>query len=314
MGSAWGLPAIVVINGMAGDLFPLRLAIFAFIAGMSLLPAIAVASGPEAGGAAGSKPGEAPEPFDAEHIFGFVDGSDIGEKGEQEIESITVGRVGRIGNYANAANETSYRNTITDFLRLSVGTLTDYYHIVNVPGYDNRNAATFSGLTGEVRVNLLNRAESLVGLSVSFNPEWRQFDPDSGARAVNTALPVSILMDKDVIPGKLFLGSSLTYAPSFIRVASSWEHDDNITATAAASYALTPVLFAAAEIRHENMAVNGDFIAHALYIGPSIYYKILPNLSIKFAWAAQIPDAGARTLDLTTYDRNQFELHLSYSF
>jgi hypothetical protein len=273
-----------------------------------LLAGEAIAKGSPAAG------GEAEEPFDAEHIFGFVDGSDIGEQGEQEIESVTVGRIGRIGSYNNAANETSYRNTITDQIRLSVGTETDYYNIHNVAGYENISAATFSGLTAELRVNFFNRQTSPFGLSVSFNPEWRQFDPDSGARSLNYELPVSVLFDKEIITQKLFVGSSLTYGPEFLRVDHSFEHDDSLTVTAAASYQVAQNIFAAAEIRHENTAVNGDMVAHALYVGPSVYYKLLPNFSIKLAWAAQIPDVGARSLDLTTYDRNQFELHLSYGF
>jgi len=266
------------------------------------------------GDSAETKGGEAGEPFDAEHIFGFVDGSDIGEKGEQEIESVTVGRFGRIGSYNNAANETSYRNTLTDNIRLSFGTETDYYNIHNVAGYGNISAATFSGLTAECRVNVLNRATSAFGMSISFNPEWRQFDPDSGARAQNYALPVTLLLDKELIEQKFFAGSSLSYAPSFLRVNNSFEHDDSLTVTSAGSYQVVRNIFAAAEIRHENTAVNGNVTAHALYVGPSIYYKVLPNLSVKVAWAAQIPDVAARSLDLTTYDRNQFELHLSYGF
>jgi hypothetical protein len=261
-----------------------------------------------------AKGGEAGEAFDAEHIFGFVDGSDIGDQGEQEIESVTVGRIGRIGSYNNAANETSYRNTITNYVRLSVGTETDYYNIHNVEGYGNISAATFSGLTAEFRVNVLNRQSAPFGMSISFNPEWRQFDPDSGAKAQNYALPLSLLLDKELIQQKLFAGASLTYSPSFLRVNNGYEHDDSLTVTSAISYQAVQNIFAAAEIRHENTAVNGNVIAHALYVGPSVYYKVLPNFSIKLAWAAQIPDAGARSLVLSTYDRNQFELHLSYGF
>ncbi|MDR3464287.1 MAG: hypothetical protein P4L76_18440 [Beijerinckiaceae bacterium] len=289
--------------------------VFPFTLALLILPQNLLAEEAGAKGeSAETKGGEAPEPFDAEHIFGFVDGSDIGEKGEQEIESVTVGRFGRIGGYNNAANETSYRNTMTDNIRLSFGTLTDYYNIHNVAGYGNISAATFSGLTAEFRVNVLNRATSPFGMSISFNPEWRQFDPDSGARAQNYALPVTLLLDKELIEQKLFIAASASYAPSFLRVNDSYEHDDSVTVTSSASYQVVQNIFAAAEIRHENMAVNGDVIAHALYVGPSLYYKVLPNLSVKVAWAAQIPDVGAKSLDLTAYDRNQFELHLAFSF
>jgi hypothetical protein len=35
--------------------------------------------------------------FDTEHIFGFAEGSDIGSKGELEIESVTIGSFGELG-------------------------------------------------------------------------------------------------------------------------------------------------------------------------------------------------------------------------
>ena len=63
--------------------------------------------------------------FDTEHIFGFAEGSDIGSKGELEIESVTIGSFGELGSYSNIDNETSLRYGVTNELRLSIGTLTD---------------------------------------------------------------------------------------------------------------------------------------------------------------------------------------------
>jgi hypothetical protein len=37
---------------------------------------------------------------DSEHIFGFTEGADIGDKGESELESITIGRLGKQGDFA----------------------------------------------------------------------------------------------------------------------------------------------------------------------------------------------------------------------
>jgi hypothetical protein len=38
--------------------------------------------------------------IDTEHIFGFAEGSDIGAKGELEIENITIGGFGALGSYS----------------------------------------------------------------------------------------------------------------------------------------------------------------------------------------------------------------------
>ena len=75
---------------------------------------------------------------DSEHIFGFTEGADIGDKGESELESITIGRLGKQGDFAILTNETSYRYGVEQSFRASVGILTDYYSVHDTPGYLNR--------------------------------------------------------------------------------------------------------------------------------------------------------------------------------
>jgi hypothetical protein len=226
--------------------------------------------------------------FEDEHIFGFAEGSDIGSKGEAEIESATVGSFGRLG--------------------------TNIYSISGVPDLTDRHETTFSGLIGEARWNIFDRASSPFGMSLSFNPEWRQFDPDSGEKTASYALPLTLLIDKEIIPERFFATANFVFTPSFLRVHDARGHDDAITLIVAGAYALTPNLLAGAEIRHENLAENGTFGAHALYIGPSLYYRLTEQLSAKAAWAAQIPDFGSSRLDLTTYQRHQVELQFAYHF
>lgn len=131
--------------------------------------------------------------IDTEHIFGFSEGSDIGSKGEREIESVTIGSFGKIGSYNNVDNETSFRYGVADHLRLSIGTLTDYYNIHAVPGLDDRSAATFSGLISELRWNIVDRATNSFGMTLSINPGWRGFDPISGQKSANYAVPATLL-------------------------------------------------------------------------------------------------------------------------
>ena len=255
---------------------------------------------------------QAPD-LDTEHIFGFAEGSDIGAKGEREIESVTVGSFGKIGSYGNVDNETSFRYGVTDQLRLSFGTLTDYYGIDNSPGLPNRGIATFSGLIGEMRILILDRTKAPFGMTFSLNPQWRQTDPASGEKTGNYAIPATLLLDKEAIPDKLFFVANLIYTPSFLRVDNWRAHDDAFTMIAGGSYALGSRLFAGAEIRHENLAQNGAFIAHALFVGPTLFYRFSPVFTAKVAWAAQIPNAGSR-LDLVSYERHQVELQIAYNF
>ncbi len=252
--------------------------------------------------------------IDSEHIFGFSEGSDIGEKGEREIEGVTIGSFGKIGSYNNVDNETSFRYGVLDSLRLSIGTLSDYYNIHQVPTLADRSSVNFSGIITEIRWNIVDRSKNAFGMSLSINPEWRHLDPVSGANSQNVAVPFTLLVDKEVIPAKLLTALNLIYQPSFACVQAGCTRADTFTVIAAATYAIAPNVFLGGEIRHENQAINGNLDTHALYLGPSLFYRFSKDFAVKGAWAAQIPDVGARTLDLKTYTSHQFEFQFAYTF
>jgi hypothetical protein len=57
---------------------------------------------------------------DTEHLFGFTEGSDIGHKGEKELESDSTGRFGRLGgSYNNVAAAFEAKYTFAERFRLS---------------------------------------------------------------------------------------------------------------------------------------------------------------------------------------------------
>jgi hypothetical protein len=61
--------------------------------GVALLSSLALAQEEQAGSA-----------VDSEHIFGFTEGADIGDEGERELESLTIGRLGKQGDFAVLTN------------------------------------------------------------------------------------------------------------------------------------------------------------------------------------------------------------------
>jgi hypothetical protein len=252
--------------------------------------------------------------IDTEHIFGFAEGSDIGEQGEREIESVTVGGFGSAGVYNNVDNETSFRYGVTDRVRFSIGTLTDYYGIYNTPGIPNRVQADLSGLIGEMRVSLVDRAKAPFGMTFSINPQWRRFDSQTGEKTGNYAFPATLLVDKELIPDKLYAVANFIYTPSFLRVNTYRGHEDSFSAIIGASYALGEHVFIGGEVRHENVAEDGEFIGHALFLGPNLFYRFSPKFTAKVAWAIQIPDAGSSRLDLTSYQKHLVELQIAYNY
>ena len=87
------------------------------------------------------------------------------------------------------------------------------------------------------------------------------YRPDVGTAEREYAFPVTLLVDKEVIPEKLFTVLNLIYQPSVLRLNSKWQHDDSLIVIAGGSYAISPNLFFGAEVRHENFAQNGNLNA-----------------------------------------------------
>lgn len=253
--------------------------------------------------------------FDTEHIFGFAEGSDIGPEGAVELESFTIGSFGAIPGHFDAGNDTSARYTVTNQLRLSVGTLSDYFHIRNVPGLRDRTAAEFSGIVTEARWNILNRLTSPFGMSLTIDPEWRRTDPSSARHSDNFGVTTALLVDREVVPGKVFAALNLIHSASFLPLdGGGWEHEDSFSAIVSGAYVITPDIIVGAEMSHENLARNGCLNAHALFIGPELFLRLDKSLTATIAWAAQIPDIAARQLDLANFERHQLGLRFAYDF
>jgi hypothetical protein len=257
------------------------------------------------------------ENIDTEHIFGFTEGSDIGQKGESEAENAAVVRFGKMPGYSAAENENAYRYVIADHFRVSASALLDYHSIGNVPGLQDRNGFGFAGLASELRWQLLDHDKAPVGMTLSLTPQWHRIDELSGARMEGYDLPAAILIDGVLIPNKFFAALNLTYAPGITRGMEGWQHNSAIEISAAASYAVTPEVFLGAEIRHlsgDSFTQQGLFAAHGLYIGPSAYFKLPDNASLKFAWSVQVPDETTGRLDLRDFEHHQLIVQFVKSF
>jgi hypothetical protein len=249
---------------------------------------------------------------DTEHIFGFTEGTDIGYKGEIELESTFVGRFGKPG-FAALQNETAVRYGITDSFRLALGTLFDYRSIYNVPDLDDYSGFNFAGLTAKARWQVLRRDSSPIGLTLSATPQWRRVDDSSVPPVESYSIVLTLLADAALVPDTTFAAVNLTSAPTATRVAGVWQHDTPLEASAAVSHAIVPGLFLGAEVRHFTHNRDGLFTGHAVFIGP-LFMKVSESTAIKAAWSIQIPDETSGSLDLVNYERHQVLLLLVKNF
>ncbi|MCK7473997.1 MAG: hypothetical protein MZV49_11805 [Rhodopseudomonas palustris] len=99
------------------------------------LPRVSSAEAHAAAATAGKPiPAADHDEIDTEHIFGMTMGSDIGDKGEFELELETFSGIGkRSGYYLTTATHTHFKYTLTDNLRVAPGFTLGTHNISGVP-------------------------------------------------------------------------------------------------------------------------------------------------------------------------------------
>jgi hypothetical protein len=110
---------------------PLRKATLGVLSRAILLILLAMlgAAG-SAHGASGKRAGQTGE-VGTEHMFGFTEGSDVGEAGEKELETDSTGRFGKLdGSYNNVATALEAKYSFSDRFRLSAVATVAYYDII----------------------------------------------------------------------------------------------------------------------------------------------------------------------------------------
>ena len=93
---------------------------------------------------------------DTEHLFGFTEGSDIGEVGERELESDTTFRSGKnTGAFNDTASELEFKYTAFENFRISAAATLAYYDIGGVTDMDDRRQGSLQSLSLNARYRVL---------------------------------------------------------------------------------------------------------------------------------------------------------------
>jgi hypothetical protein len=151
----------------------------------------------------GAKGGAKNVGVDTEDIFGFVEGSDIGDKGERELESDAIIRAGRsIGSFVDTAAQFQYKYTLLQNFRITAAATFAYYDIGGVTDMDDRRAAAVQSLSFDARFRLLDRDHSPFGLTLSIDPHWGFADETTGGRISHFGWVGELLMDRELLPNR----------------------------------------------------------------------------------------------------------------
>jgi hypothetical protein len=261
--------------------------------------------------------------LDSEHLFGLTEGSDIGSKGERELELEAAARAGKRGGaYRVLSQATALKLTLNDSFRIAPIVAFDHHRVRGVPGLDDRNQLALSEFAFEMKYRALDRTNAPLGLTFGAMPSWGRVDEMSGERTDSYGIGVVALADKELIAERLFAAVNVVYAAaaSRARATGAWEHDSTLAVSAAISGRLSERVFLGGEIRyeraHDGMGLD-RFAGHGLFAGPAIYAYLSETVWASVVWNAQMSgraagDTGA--LDLTNFERHLVKFRLGIQF
>ena len=262
-------------------------------------------------------------PVDTEHVFGFVEGADIGRQGDGEFVVDSTLRAGRTtGTFADTASQLELKYTAFQNFRISAGATLAYYDISAIAGIGDTRHAAMQSLFFDARLRLLDRDRAPFGLTISAAPHWGFVDETSGVPAGHYGAEIQLLADRELQPDRLVGAINLLFANDRTRLVAfdGLQHESLLGAGAALATQIMPGLWLGGETRYlrdYNGSALNVFAGQALYIGPTIYARFAGNAFVSAAWNFQIwgkAISAPGALDLVNFERHQVKLRFGLEF
>jgi hypothetical protein len=258
-------------------------------------------------------------------IFGFTEGSDVGEKGERTLffESL-VRMTPRESGFAAWDGAAGIGYSLTNRAVVSLAFTPAFERnaeqILTPAGTTLLNSRG-AGTVASLKYQVLRRDESPFGLAVQVSPFWQHVD-SGPIRHDTMGSEFRVLADRVLVPNQWFAALNLAYQP--YRESYSDGSTFPVTAfelSAAVSRQVSGNLFLGAEIRHtskhEGLFFN-RWAGHALYAGPTAFLLLGEQGYLGLAWSARLAqevNAGtAQIPDFDGFDRHQLRLKAGISF
>jgi hypothetical protein len=269
--------------------------------------------------------GETPrtERLDTEHLFGFVEGADIGDRGEAEAVVDSSLRAGRsAGAFADTASDLELKYTAFENFRISAAATLAYYDIAGSPGIADVRRAAIQSLFADARFRVLDRAQAPFGLTLSVAPHWGLVDETSGVPTRHFGAEIQALADRELVPDRVAGAVNLLFANdrARLRAFDGVEHESLLGAGAALAAQIRPGLWLGAEARYlrdYSGATLNILSGQAVYLGPTVYMRIGRAAFVSAALEAQVwgrAAAAPGALDLTNFERVQGKLRFGFAF
>ncbi len=260
---------------------------------------------------------------DTEHLFGFTEGSDIGEAGERELESDSTLRSGKnTGAFNDTASELEFKYTAFESFRISAAATLAYYDIGGVTGMDDRRDGTLQSLSLNARYRILDRDRGPFGMTVSFEPHWGFADETSGFPIKHFGWEGDLLFDRALVPDLLFGAMNVHFDTDRAETSPGGgvEQQPTLGIFLALAGQAMPGVWVGGEARYLR-AYEGagleSLTGQAFYLGPTLYAKFGEKVWLSVAFDVQargraVTAPGA--LDLVNFERYQANFRLGFEF
>ena len=259
-------------------------------------------------------------------IFGFTAPSDIGSPGDHGGGIEIDGNLGkRDGRYRNFTQKFGYERVIADNWSFGVAFFTAWHGVHNVTVAPiNRSMLQFDGASFEIAHRLIERsATNPFAFKIALEPRWARLD-DGGRRSQAFGAELKFIVDAVVAPEKLYWAMNVVLAYDNARnpdIRSKWAPSTEVKVSQALTYQLTEKLFVGAEATYlagfDGGAFN-KFTGHAVFLGPTLYWKVAEKVSFNATVAPQIAGRNVATpgqkFDLDNYTRMMTRFKLSVEF
>lgn len=270
---------------------------------------------------------------DTEHLFGFTEGSDAGEKGEQEVVVDTISRLGKRlsgpggGHYRVLDTKLGYQFDPIDRLSIEFGAFGTFRQVRNIVDLDDKSYGTFDGVSVEVKYQFLKGdKDQPLGLALELRPRFARVLPIEGNGADIFDMETVLQLDLQLVPNKLWYGSNISFEPAAGRQrgpdapgyrSSTFLWSNALVARVGETTYLGP------EIRYLR-GYNGTFLndleSEALFVGPALHHRFTEKIWLTVAYAGQVwgrdadPSLAGRALGLNQFERHTVRVKFGMEF
>ena len=263
------------------------------------------------------------EGIDTEHLFGFMIGTDVGSVGEREFQSQTSGRFSKSdGNYRAIGQEFELEFVPARNFRIEMGSTFASHDINGVSGFEDRRQLAWQGVSVDLRYRFLDRDAAPVGLTFAVESHADRIDETTAALVRKYGTELTLAFDRELVPNVAVAALNLIYQPEWTRFVGTGaaEQESTIGAAFAVMAQMRPDFFVGGEARYlrkyEGIGLQ-EFAGHALFVGPTAYFKLSESSRLTLAWSFQAWGRSARSmpaLDLIDFERHQARLVFGVNF